>query len=108
MSRPGPHESIKHKNVTPFQPLRGKKLKERVKTAQEIAVAASVAGCCERCAGQVKWCAAVESRRTTLRLLRALLCNRKERYGKFKLLAQPRKWCVRRSAQSFFLFFPFP
>lgn len=71
---PSTHEHTKvYKNVTPFQPNRGKKIPDKVKTALEQAVGASTAGCCSRCADQVMW---------------------KKKYGKFKALAQPRKWCV--------------
>lgn len=52
------HEHTKcYKNVIPFQPERGKKLKERTKSALEIATGSSLAGCCTRCQEQVKWCA---------------------------------------------------
>ena len=68
------HDHTKaYKNVTPFQPNRGKKIPDKAKTALEQAVSASCAGCCSRCADQVVW---------------------KKKYGKFKALGQPRKWCV--------------
>jgi len=50
-----------HKNVTPYQPGRGIKIKEKVKSALETAVGASQAGCCPRCADQVQWCVAQRS-----------------------------------------------
>jgi len=59
-----------HKNVTPYQPGRGIKIKEKVKSALETAVGASQAGCCPRCADQVQW---------------------KQKYCKFKMLKQPTK-----------------
>jgi Uncharacterized conserved protein (DUF2039) len=65
-----------HQNVTPFQPLRGIKVKEKTRSALETAVGVSMAGCCARCADQVKW---------------------KHKYGKFKMLKQSTKWCVRRA-----------
>jgi hypothetical protein len=74
LAMPSTHDHTRvYKNVTPFQPNRGKKIPDKVKTALEQAVSASTAGCCSRCADQVVW---------------------KKKYGKFKALAQPRKWCV--------------
>ena len=74
VAMPSTHDHTKvYKNVTPFQPNRGKKIPDKAKTALEQAVSASTAGCCSRCADQVMW---------------------KKKYGKFKALTQPRKWCV--------------
>ena len=52
-----PKESQAYKNVHAFQPNRGKKVKEREKSSLDTAVAASLAGVCERCSEQLKWCA---------------------------------------------------
>ena len=52
-----PKESQGYRNVHAFQPNRGKKVKEREKSALDTAVAASLAGVCERCSEQLKWCA---------------------------------------------------
>ena len=68
------HDHTKvHHNATAFQPNRGKKVADKIKSALEQAVAASAAGCCGRCADQVRW---------------------KQKYGKFRALTEARKWCV--------------
>ena len=102
------HEHTKcYKNVVPFQPERGKKLKERTKSALEVATGSSLAGCCTRCQEQVKWCAldcwcftypatAMKPPLLTPRrhaLTRLPAAHRKVKYGKFKMLAQARRWC---------------
>jgi len=51
-----PKESQAYKNAHAFQPNRGKKVKEREKSALDTAVSASLAGVCERCSEQLKWC----------------------------------------------------
>ena len=51
-----PKESQAYKNVHAFQPNRGKKVKEREKSALDTAVSASLAGVCARCSEQLQWC----------------------------------------------------
>ena len=52
-----PKASQAHQNTHAFQPNRNKKLKEREKSALELGVSAALAGVCERCTEQLKWCA---------------------------------------------------
>jgi hypothetical protein len=83
-----------HQNTTPFKPLRGIKQKEKDKSALETAVGVSQAGCCARCAEQVKWCVA-DALAVHPPLSRRLLSRlRKHKYGKFKMQAQSRRWRV--------------
>ncbi len=49
-------------NAHAFQPNRGKKIKERDKSALESAVGAALAGACTRCQEQLKWCAVAQPR----------------------------------------------
>lgn len=58
-----PKESQAYKNAHAFQPNRGKKVKEREKSALDTAVSASLAGVCERCSEQLKWCVPCSRRR---------------------------------------------
>ena len=51
-----PKESQAYKNVHAFQPNRGKKVKEREKSSLDTAVSAALAGVCDRCSEQLKWC----------------------------------------------------
>lgn len=96
-----------------FPILRVQIVKDREKSALQGAVTAALAGVCERCADQIKWCVSKairycchccctqkssaitldEGASASIDKMSLRGC-RKHKYGKFKLLGAPRKWCA--------------